>query len=98
MLIASYLAWQVQTFVRLPELEVTSPTDVIIHDSSVVVRGQAEREAQVRVNGEDVLVGEDGTFSITVPLKAGVNLIQATATGVSDRTRVVERHLLVPRS
>jgi cytoskeletal protein RodZ len=97
-LVGSYLGWQVQTFVRLPELEVVEPTEVVIQDSAVVVRGRAEREAQVRVNGEEVLVGEDGTFAITVPLRVGINVIQATATGAADRTRVVERHLLVPRS
>ena len=97
-LVASYLAWQIQTFVRLPELTVTEPAEAVVEASSVVVRGRTEHEARVSVNGEEVLVGEDGTFSSVVPLKEGINLIQTTATGASDRTTVVERHLLVPRS
>jgi cytoskeletal protein RodZ len=98
LLVASYLAWQVQTFVRLPALELTEPSAVVLAQASVTVRGRTEAEAQVQVNGEAVLPGDDGVFSFELPLRPGINVVRATATGAAGRARVVERRLLVPRS
>jgi cytoskeletal protein RodZ len=98
LLVASYLAWQVQTFVRLPSLELTEPSALVLQQQSVVVRGQAEAEAEVAVNGEVVLPDSEGVFSFDLPLRAGINVVHVEATNAAGRTRVIEQRLLVPRS
>ncbi|MFH1354189.1 MAG: helix-turn-helix domain-containing protein [bacterium] len=98
LLVIGYLGLQVQTFVRLPELELLEPTVTVIEESQVVVRGRAETEAYVTVNGQVALLAEDGTFEMELMLRPGINVLQLEARGVSGRTRVLKRDLLVPRS
>jgi hypothetical protein len=46
----------------------------------VLVTGSTNPRADLTVNGYDVNVADDGTFSILIPLKGGDNVITATAT------------------
>lgn len=97
-LVAGYLAWQVQTFVRVPPLQLTEPQESVVSASSVMVRGVTEPTVLLTVNGEAVLLGPDGAFAHSLPLRRGVNLLRVEATGASGRTNVIEQHLLVPRT
>lgn len=98
--IASYIGWHVQAFVRQPGLEVFSPdlTASVVAPPEVVVRGWAEAGAHVAVNGEGVLVGDDGSFETVLPIGFGINVIQVEARGASGNTHVIRRELLVPRN
>jgi len=95
--VGSYVAWQVTTFVRLPALSLAAPTGVV-EASPVVVSGEAALDAQVMVNGEQVLVAEDGSFVTELSLHPGVNVVQVAATNAAGRTRVITREVLLPRS
>lgn len=97
-LVAGYLAWQVQTFVRVPYLTLSEPRAAVLEQSSVTVRGQTQPDARLSINGEAVLLKPDGAFTFSLPLRRGVNVLRVEATGASGRTNVVERRLLVPRS
>ncbi|HLD25669.1 MAG TPA: helix-turn-helix domain-containing protein [Candidatus Andersenbacteria bacterium] len=98
LLVAGYLAWQVQSFVRVPALTVTEPAALVTEQLEVTVRGTTEREARLTVNGEAVLLGADGSFHFELPLHPGLNVVQVEATGASGRTSLVQRRLLVSRS
>ncbi len=97
-LVAGYIGWQVRIFVREPRLELLAPEEAVIFASEVVVRGRTEREAHVTVNGETVLLRDDGSFEVVLPLKPGINVLQVGAAGASGSARVIRRELLVPRS
>lgn len=97
-LVAGYLAWQVQSFVRVPHLALSEPRAAILEQSSVTVRGLTRPDARLTINGEAVLLQPDGAFTYSLPLRRGVNLLRVEATGASGRTNIVERRLLVPRS
>lgn len=97
LVVAGYLGVQVQAFVRLPDLELLEPRGVVMEESQVAVRGRAEAEARVTVNGETVLLDEEGFFEMVLPLKPGINVLQLEARGVSGRTAVLKRDLLVTR-
>ena len=61
-------------------LTVTSPEDEsIVETSEVTVIGETLPTAIVSVNGEEVNVEDDGTFSTTVTLEEGPNDIQIVA-------------------
>lgn len=96
-MVGSYIAWQVQSFLRLPHLTVTEPVAAVVQDESVMVRGQAETTATVTVNGEPLLLEADGQFAALVRLHPGINHIQVEARSASRRSRVIEKDLLVPR-
>lgn len=66
-----------------PTLEVTSPARGTLADSDVVmVTGHVtdtEGKVKVTVGGQDVAVAKDGTFSASVPVTAGIALIETHA-------------------
>lgn len=98
LLVIGYLGLQVRAFVRLPDLELLEPTVAVIEGPQVTVRGRAEAEAQVTVNGQTALLAGDGTFEMELSLRPGINVLQLEARGASGRTRVLKQDLLVPRS
>jgi nitrogen fixation protein FixH len=63
-------------------LEITSPADGATLDTSpVTVNGTVSRlSATVAVNDEAATVAEDGTFTASVNLTEGENIITVTAT------------------
>ena len=73
-------------------LNITQPQDETeVRTSTVLVKGVTAGDATVSVQGSLVDVGEDGTFSTTVPLEVGPNSIQVTASDSqgSDNTQVL---------
>lgn len=94
--VVGYIGWQVQSYLRLPGLELIEPSVVSISEqSSVRVKGRAEEGSSVKVNGEAVLLKEGGMFEVGIPLREGINVLQVEATGVSGRTNVVKKDILV---
>ncbi len=95
LVIVSYLGWQVRSFIQLPDLELLEPVNMVVEGDTVIIRGRAEADALITVNGETVLPGEDQEFLFELPVRPGINVLQVEATGASGRTRVVTRDLLV---
>ena len=74
--IVGYLGLQIRAIVSPPELLVFSPMDGVKTDEALItVTGQAQEGARVRVNGEDVLLSQDGAFQVHVALERGLNVI-----------------------
>ena len=63
-----------------PPLTILSPPEMFVSPlPSVELKGRTEREARVRVNGQKVTVGADGSFAFSLALKEGVNLVTVEA-------------------
>ena len=63
-----------------PQLAITAPPEMFVSPlPTVEIKGKTERDARVKVNGQKVAVGPDGTFSFPLPLKEGVNLVTIEA-------------------
>lgn len=63
-----------------PPLSILSPPEMFVSPSpSVELKGRTEREARVKVNGQRVKVGPDGSFVFPLALKEGVNLVTVEA-------------------
>lgn len=76
LMIVGYLGFQVRAIVSPPELLVFAPADGIkTQEALITVTGQAQEGSQVRVNGVDVLLSQDGTFEVDVALERGLNVI-----------------------
>lgn len=64
-------------------LKIISPEDgAVVHMPQVEVAGEAPMELVITINDEIVLVGETGTFAVTIPLEEGPNAIQIVASDV----------------
>jgi len=74
--IVGYLGFQIKAILSPPDLFVFTPSDGIKTDDALItVTGQAQQDTRVRVNGIDVLLSQDGTFSVEVALERGLNVI-----------------------
>lgn len=95
--VSGYIIWQVQSFLRLPQLKLAEPTVAMVKSGMVIVRGRAETNARVSVNGEAVLLSDEGNFETALVLHPGINVLRLEAENAAGRVRVVEKHLLWPR-
>jgi cytoskeletal protein RodZ len=81
----AYIAWELITFARTPELRITQPAgDVSAHtELTYTLRGQTAPRAEIRVSGgrenPTVRADAEGRFSVTVELVPGSNVITLTA-------------------
>lgn len=95
--VGTYIAWQIQSFLRLPHLALQEPARAVVNSQDLIVRGQVEAEAIVTVNGQAALVEQDGRFSMSVSLHPGINVLQVEAKNAAGRSRIIEKDLLLPR-
>lgn len=98
LVVGGYIIWQVQAFLRLPRLQLASPSAAEVTASQVTVEGKAQESARVSVNGEPVLLQDGGAFTHVISLHPGINVLRLEAENAAGRKRVIERHLLWPRS
>jgi flagellin-like hook-associated protein FlgL len=96
-LLGSYDAWA-NTYsapdVTAPSLELSSPSDGMTTEASVVtVSGTTEPGAILVVNGVTAAVGDDGSFSCEIALVEGDNTITVTATDASGNSATVSREV-----
>ncbi len=64
-----------------PTMAILSPPEMFVSPApSVDLKGKTERGARVKVNGQKVPVGPDGSFVHSLALKEGVNLVTIEAT------------------
>lgn len=77
---AGYVYVKFRDFVSEPRLTIMDPVNGSrVSESSVLVRGISERDSRVFINGEPVLVDENGNFSEFVSLHLGANDITVSA-------------------
>jgi hypothetical protein len=98
LLVGSYIAWQVQSFWRLPKLIIAQPVSNIASENNIVISGQAATDAKVTFNGQQILLTQDGSFESSLTLHPGINIVRLEATNAAGRTRTITRHILLPRN
>lgn len=75
-----FLYREVNSFASAPSLVILSPNDNSeVKDNSVYVKGVTEKDAALFINGQPILVGEDGAFGENLTLQSGLNTISVKA-------------------
>lgn len=91
-----YLIFYFQNIILAPKLTITQPEkNLLTKETSLEIKGQTEKEAEVRINGELVLNNNNGLFSQTINLKKGLNNIIIKAKKKYSQEQVVTRQILV---
>lgn len=100
LLFGGYLVWQVMGILSPPSLLIYTPLEGdVINRPTVLVQGETEPESHLTINGQTIMVGEDGRFETTLDSVAGLNTIIIVATKKHGKTTTITRHLVVrPRS
>ncbi len=92
----AYLGFKVEAIVRAPLLTVTSPADEVLTDNPLVqVLGQTEPGGTVTINGQEILLDEQGRFATPLDLQTGVNLIRITARKNHSNETVILRRVVL---
>lgn len=91
-----YLGIAVKKIIAPPDLYIENPPDnFITEDKAVTIIGVTEAEAQILVNGENVLTDENGRFLKEVSLKNGLNTITISAKKKYGRVNSIQKQVLV---
>jgi len=91
----SYLLYQYSIFVKLPPLSVENPpADAKVKSLQIVVSGRTAPGAQLKINGQEVNLAGDGSFSQSIALKSGANALTFTAVNKAGRVSQVVRNVV----
>jgi transcriptional regulator with XRE-family HTH domain len=78
--VVGYIIFQVSGFAAAPKLEIISPAkDMVITRTDQLFEGQTDIGSELSINGQEVVVSEDGRFSEIVKLQRGLNTVELTA-------------------
>ncbi len=83
-----YLYFEFHSFVSEPRLVILEPRDgATVTDAEISVRGETDPRADVTINGESVVVDEQGVFVETLKLASGLNTIDVSSSNRFGKTR-----------
>lgn len=94
LLVGGYIAWQLQSFWRLPDMTIDSPVSFVTSENTVTLEGSAEDRSLFSVNGERVLLQEGSRFSVPLILHKGINAVRVEVTNSAGRVRAKQLFLL----
>jgi len=95
-LFSGYLVWQVRGILQPPYLAVFTPAEGnLVFSPRTTIQGETEKESRLTVNGQEIMVNEQGKFSTDIDLSGGVNTIQISATKKHGKTTTIVRHVVV---
>lgn len=91
----SYLGWEVKNIISPPQIEILAPANYHrTTDSSVEIVGRTEPEVRLLINGEQVLLDDDGDFHQTINLVVGLNKLEISAKKKHSKTSSLELSIL----
>ena len=90
-----YLSLSLKGIVAPPFLEISNPEDnLVIENNFVNVLGVSEEEAEVSINGEIVMIDQEGAFFKKVDLSKGVNQIIIKSKKKYSRENIIIKQIL----
>lgn len=94
--IVGYYLWhQISSFNSTPYLFISSPhKDWLVNDAHLIVTGETEQEAIVKINGQDVFVDLEGYFQENIVLQPGENVLVIEATNKFSKTAKEVRNII----
>jgi cytoskeletal protein RodZ len=94
LIVGGYIAWQVQSFWRFPDLVITSPTQRVFDSADTTIEGKTEPDARLTINDQQVLVQSDNRFSAQLSLHIGMNVVSVEVGNAAGRISKKELFLL----
>lgn len=91
-----YLVWQINQIIKPPLIELFYPaSDLTLQQNLITLTGRTDPEVKLKINQQDVFLNQDNTFSQTINLQPGLNLIKIEGSKKYSKTRVIERKIIV---
>lgn len=92
-LLSAYLCYQFKFLVGPPNLAVDPKEDMIIQQESLTIRGRTDSGVDLAINGENVYVASDGSFSKEVQLTNGLNVVEVKAVNNFGKSTKIVRQI-----
>ena len=93
-----YLFWQYRSIAGPPPLNITAPKkDVIVSDPQIIIKGESDPQAHLELNGQKILIDENGTFSLEYVLSDGTNTLTFTAENEFGKSTEIVRRAVYER-
>jgi cytoskeletal protein RodZ len=93
-IVAAYLSFQYVSFVRPPELSVSSPQEgELVKTQEITVSGKTSPQAVIKVNNQPILVDDDGNFSGVIEIYKGTSEVEIKAVSRSGKETVIIRKI-----
>jgi cytoskeletal protein RodZ len=91
-----YLSFYLLKAMELPELIIFSPeTDILTHNNTLNISGKTDPDAQLSINGELIILENNGYFSTDISLASGMNRIIIVSQRKYSRENIIERQILL---
>lgn len=96
LILALYGILRLDVILGNPELVLTSPEDTLVltKTGTVPLRGKINNRDKLTINGENVIVDEDGSFSADWPLNPGTNEIEIKAKRFLGKETIIKRKVI----
>jgi transcriptional regulator with XRE-family HTH domain len=92
----AYIGMYLNNIISAPELIIIYPADDIsTNDKKITLSGITELEAEIVINGKEVLTDNEGYFSDEIILKNGLNVIKVVSQKKYSRKNEAVRNVLV---
>lgn len=91
----SYLYYQYNTYTGVPNLEVYRPPEDLTMESDILdITGKTDLDSNVFINNEEIILGPDGSFALSVKLKEGLNTISIKAVNDLNKESEIVRTII----
>lgn len=91
-----YLGYYINNILTPPELVLINLTeDKTINFHVINIKGKTDKEAEVFINDEIVLIDNEGNFEKEINLKNGLNVVSVEAQKKYSKKRIIKRNLIV---
>lgn len=93
---ALYLGFYINNIISPPELKLFYPNkDITINENTIRVEGQTEKEVEVKINNQKVLLDIEGKFYQDISLRNGINTIIISSQKKYSQENIIERKVIV---
>lgn len=94
--LVTYLGLQLRAITAPPQIVVTEPSDgFMTGEATISVTGLAKGATDVRINGETVLLDQEGKFELDVALERGLNVITIEGAKRYSRPATIYRRVML---
>jgi len=90
-----YLIWQINFIISAPEIEIFYPAnDITTPNNILILTGKTEHEVKLKINDQEIILESDNTFSQTLNLSPGLNIIKIEGKKKYSKTQILERRVI----
>lgn len=93
----SFLGLQLKNWWSLPKVTILQPDNGEVYGEKITVKGRTERDATVKINDQQVIVGSGGEFSLDLILPSGTHSVKVEVVSRQGKTRLLERTFTVSK-